>query len=306
MVLLNRLIYYYNIYMKINDGVLQGFSNTAVVIISLHGSYRTYDDIKYLSPDKDVFLYSKSSPGSLALNYCFGTTKQTMILSNTVFNIWTKMKRQPYVPFDELNLSSNIDMIGVESYSQANPRIENQQFAKAMQHYISPQTQKYIDKIYERDDEYKYVIDVEDFMQIPGSMVDKLARSNVFGRLRANPLDPNQVTLSSIIDYYLYRKKKRNLFIYDMSCGSMFHESDEILDKLYPTHWGLNITEDSKPFFDERTTILTAEMQKLARVGFGGSSTRRRRRVLHKKTRKNNPKKRHRRTLRSGKARSHA
>jgi hypothetical protein len=272
----------------------------------LHGSYEAYDDIKYLPPDKDVFLYSKSSPGSLAV-HCGNEIKEKLILTGMARNIMSKMTRQPYVPFDEINLSANIEMLKVENYIQANPRIENEQFAKAMQHYISPQTQKYIEKKYERDDRFKYVIDVEEYFDSDGSMVNRLTQSNIFDRLPPFPQNPKFVTLSSIIHYYLYGKNKRNLFIYDMSCGSLFPEGDMPIEKLHQTQFGLNITDDMKPFFEERTTRMTAAMRELAHVGFGGASgSTRNPRPLHKYTRKNKPKKKHRRILRSGKTRSHA
>ena len=105
-VIFNRLIYYYQLFLIYKEGKLRGFENSAGCIIMTHGGYEQYDEtiIKDINEEgtpsnlENLFICHKSSPGCIGLGGREHLGKPTSELNVMVDNMLTK----GYVNFDQV------------------------------------------------------------------------------------------------------------------------------------------------------------------------------------------------------------
>jgi hypothetical protein len=295
-IMLDRLIYYYNIYNNIAN--LSNTEDTAVIAIFTHGGYMRYSDHESVSRDTNLFICTKSSPGSFAVNMC---EAQNLFDLGSISKISETMYRNI-----ETNSFISFDKVILEHYEvsipriQANPRIETNQFAKSMQHYINPQIHRYKNKRYTTDKMYhNVVLDVIEFGKMSGSAEDRISNLNLlsdpeFKKYMRERKDIEEFTLKNIINYYIYEKQKKNIFVYDFSCGSIDHEPPADIMKVadYLTYNDY-VEEDIGRFVEARKQNLTDVVKREASIGFGRKPRTRKTRKT-RKTRRTRKNKRHR------------
>jgi hypothetical protein len=294
--MIDRLIYYYDIFNKFWS--LSDIEKSAVIIIFTHGEYTQYLNTRVTRPLQNVFICTKSAPGAVSFDYC-RTDYITPFLSRVSELMYENLVSNSFVSFDRVVLAESQYQ---SSWIQANPKIEINQFAKSMQHYINPQTHKYTEKQYTTDDQLKYVIDVVEFINASGSSIeDKLRQSNLLEQPDfKNYLGKETITsfyLSNIVNYFYENKKKRNLFIYDRSCGSLVSDSNEDILKVKKYYESNDYVEPPlQNFIRSRTKALTDVMATKSLQGFGGGRGRKSKRMVRsrsKKTKKHKRDKRH-------------
>ena len=290
-IMLNRLIYYYNIYLSFIENKLQnGFSDSAFIVINTHGGYTLYERYEYIPPSKNIFMCTKASIGSLG--FCRFT--DSAYLYRTFAEMFIKMyrdvERYSFISFDKIIIEEYKNI--PNPHSQANPRIEVDEFAKSMQHYINPQKHKYIKKTYSTgNDEFNTVIDIETFIETH-SIDDSNILNDRRMRVCINPDNTKKFTLDDIVDYYFNVKRKTNIFIYDTSCGSSLLDSKEDITKIknYYSNCSLQ-TEEEKEYIKSRKQTLTNTVARITREGLGKKqrkTTKKKKTVKRKnKTKKN-------------------
>lgn len=250
MLILNRLIYYYNIHLLMNpkNPQLNGFRDTAGIVILVHGEYENYltEQVKPVNaPIENLFICTKSSPGCVT----WGTENihydQTITMMNNLIN-------KKFVNFDEVAFS-NIDRIKAQQAAECsrhhpmkakmisrhleeNCHLLDKEKGRAMQHYINPNPHYYINKTYEVTDQTPkpdkipdkscYVIDLEVFSkQKSTDYHTRLKNSNILSspymisRIRVDRNNNMWFNLENIIDYCKDVLRKKTVFIYDRSCG---------------------------------------------------------------------------------------
>jgi hypothetical protein len=302
MIIIDRLIYFYNIYLLKNQHKLNGFSNTAVFAVLFHGGYCSYDvdeagvvnDVP--PPVENVFICSKAAPSRFS--YSLGSPSNPRVTFDMLTEITNDVKSRGYVNFDAAVFPyykcsrANKDKCVANCYSELIRE------GNAMEHYITPNTTQYIDKQYNYDlDDKRYIIDLEQFdrLQTSGlSNEEKYLNSSIteteFIKSRFKPyytgskIKGYMITLKDIIDYASQVLNKQNVFIYDASCGVI----------IPMTTWkpSVNVHTGKKIFDSTGKQVTTIELpkakqvepltKKAAQKGFGKSIKRR-----HRKTKKN-------------------
>lgn len=243
---LNRLIYYYNLYINLSNGLLNGFENSAVVAVMLHGGYDTFDEIIDISSWgnlKNVFICTKSTPGLFSYHCKDDRVSKSYASKGNLFDkMFYSVNNYKALSFDEIN--NQIYQFNKSSVA-ANCRIINKRMGGAMEHYIIPKTNEYIEKIYstklEEGEEFftnnnDSIIDIQAFGSLDDSMdaQTRLRNSNLLlNRDFIESLGPSRMStiiiqdqrvksasifLGDIIHYYSTLGKE-NIFIYDTSCG---------------------------------------------------------------------------------------
>lgn len=234
MIMLDRLIYYYQIYTLMNNNQLKGFSNTAGFVIYLHGAYPIYDasneeSIKNVkSPTENMFLCTKSSPGCFAYGYPGSILEDFENKNSSLWTMTNNLENKQYVNFDEVAFKPtkrSTDTTMAVCYLSDTKR------GRAMEHYIHPNRNKYINKMYQGKcvDGLCYVLNLEKFNMVRSDphmkIEERLAFSNILEEpfimsRRANYPDGTFIlNLSDIVNYASDVLKKKNVFIYDRSCG---------------------------------------------------------------------------------------
>jgi hypothetical protein len=238
MIVLNRLIYYYNIYTLLSNNELSGFSNTAGVYISTHGVYDEYSkkNMKNIPRKMDnLFHCLKSSPGCVTyeLNISHYISNKhsppTMMVAD--------LESKGYINFDKdvfefkHSFVDNYDPVQLDNL-KANCYIEDSKRGRAMNHRISPNTKKYVDKHYygSQSDHTCYIIDLELLSEISKQTRDvkrRLDYSNLYLKpefsrgvyILGGKITNASTNLSKILEYYSNVRNKKNIFVYDAACG---------------------------------------------------------------------------------------
>lgn len=238
MIMLDRLIYYYQIYILMKNNQLKGFSNTAGFVIYLHGSYPIYDvsnkkSIKHVkSPTENMFLCTRAAPGCFAYGYPGAILEDFENQDSSLWTMTNNLENKQYVNFDEMAFKP-------KKYSDDSTMavcyLSDTKRGRAMEHYIHPNRNKYINKIYQGKcaDGLCYVINLEKLNLTRSDphmkIEDRLAFSNILEepfimRRRSNYPDGTFIlNLSDIVDYASDVLKKTNVFIYDRSCSVFDH-----------------------------------------------------------------------------------
>lgn len=259
MIILNRFIYYYQIYLLFKESKLGGFEKTTGIIIYTHGGYNELDESVILpveEPLKNVFICAKAAMG------CISTDDGRMVISDASYHNSTlrlmidNIKKKGFVNFDQSVFrykepihpsdTLRIEMTKPEQYSTIGNcyDLTCSQFGKEMQHYIIPMSKFYLNKEYQGNlkDHKCFVIDLDLFNSFKGTdPITRLNRSNILnqqyftltGKLKkiGNLVS---FTLKDIIDYCKDVKRNENVFIYDKSCSDLItHPTEsEIITKV--------------------------------------------------------------------------
>lgn len=303
-VYLNRLIYYYNIYIGISTNNLKGFENTAVIVILTHGSYEAFDDIATLdtTPNvENVFICTKAAPGTVSQVCKLEVEKDRFASEGNMFDqIYDSINQFKAVSFDDISTEAYKYKRGT---TEANCWVVNKQFGKSMQHYISPSTKGYINKIYDggESDSTNAIIDITKFKESRTTASDdintRLQPSNILFDPKLletindspssfinmdesnNTITSFRIELRDIINYY-NTLGIQNLFIYDISCGVLKDKYLSFMDDI--SKYGMLQTVLSE-YYDFERTEMGKVTSKLAKLGFGDSKKKRKRRTKTKR-----------------------
>jgi surface protein len=241
MVHINRLIYYYHLFHLFNLSELKGFENTGCVIIFTHGTHdnpkdtRTLDEPTANNKLENIFVCSKAAMGCIAYDsdaHLVDSAKDGNLLDEMCESI----KRFSSIPFDEIifNYYGSQDTKKISGNCRTNEYI----FGGPMQHKIGPNNKGFINKTYTGsvEDSTIYIIDVETFCnvkEIHRNPMKRLTESNILLKPELNVKNLKikngkiidfDVELSDIVNYYSKVLRKKNLFVYDRSCGSFKSE----------------------------------------------------------------------------------
>lgn len=270
MILIDRLIYYYQIYQLRKGNKLRGFANSAGIVIYTHGAYSGYNvkDTRYIhdvmDPVKNVFICSKSAPG------CVTCPKDISTLANEDSLLWkmsSNIAQKGYVNFDEAIFGPGAYCTEETSY------VEDDKRGRSMENYISPNSNEYINKLYEIRGEYSLIINLETFFNVRDLEIPLLEKVNMCDicqdpdfqkRLMRGPNGYDWFWLSSVMEYCSENLKKNNVFIYDMACGTTPDTREEGVSESPPL------------------TVVIQKTNEFARKGFGRSKRRRNRRYRNK------------------------
>jgi hypothetical protein len=239
MILLDRLIYYYQIYLLFNENKLEGFANSVGLAIYTHGSYEEYNvnDPIYIervkAPVENMFICTKSAPGCITHDYGELIMDDFLNQDSSLWVMSNNIEQKRYVNFDEtvFRLGECERKKRRNDLNYAFCYREDTKRGRSMEHYISPNSKRYIDKLYQgnRDDYKCYVINLETFYNIrdsPITLYEKIQRCSII----EDPYFKSKLTyssdnktftffLSDIMDYCSRVLQKTNVFIYDRSCG---------------------------------------------------------------------------------------
>jgi hypothetical protein len=248
MILIDRLIYYYNIYiLKTENKIIPGFENNAGIVILYHGSYHEYDatiertKINVPAPIENLFICTKAAPGKLACERTDDRGEDTEVIDSSNKNsyLWLmtdNIKDKGYVKYDEVAFKHKCAPPDDECI--ANCFLELSREGNAMEHYIYPTTKKYINKNFSRSSsENLYIVDLEMFYKIRDDPtmtdIEKLEISCITNtefmteRLYTTLTEDKtqiasyHITMKDIVDFIAQELRKPNAFIYDRSCGSI-------------------------------------------------------------------------------------
>lgn len=233
MIVLDRLIYYYQIYTLMTERQLRGFSNTAGFVIYMHGSYPIYDasnkkSIKNVNLKiENVFLCTRAAPGCLAMGYDTAMREDFKNPDSALWTMTNNISTKRYVNFDEVVFKIKgraDDLTMAVCYKLDSKR------GRAMEHYIHPNRKKYINKTYtaKYGDYLSYVIDLEKLEQVRHYKHMTLDQKIKYCDIMQNPFIMSRrvntpkifrIELSDIVDYATEFLDKQNVFIYDRSCS---------------------------------------------------------------------------------------
>jgi hypothetical protein len=240
MILLDRLIYFYHIYILYNQHKLKGFSNTAGIVILFHGGYEEYDASKERTiidvppPIENLFLCSKATPGCYAYEYTGDEIASSLNKKSYLWLMTNNIKQKGYVNFDEVAFSKETCKERREYRCDANCYLELSRTGNSMEHFITPKTDQYINKYYSRNlNEKYYIVDLQKFDEVRDSPTlsaeEKLKSSCITGtdfikgrmvKLYTDSIHTGySLKLSDIMDYVAQVLRKPNVFIYDRSCA---------------------------------------------------------------------------------------
>lgn len=240
MLILDRLIYFYNVYLLQHQSKLKGFSNTAAFVVYTHGAYPIYNvadrtSIKEVrNPVENMFVCYKSAPGCVAREAQDQILKEVSDKGSYLWTMTNGIKTKGFVNFDEVAFPDYKCPVKNSSSAAGCCFAEVLRRGNSMEHYIGPNTKKYIDKMYYTNvGEHDYVIDLNEFDKVSESKtldpVQKITASAVtltdFLKARMTPkykgtvLRSYSFRLSDLMDYASEVLGKTNVFIYDRSCG---------------------------------------------------------------------------------------
>lgn len=267
---LNRLLYYYTIYVKmVLQRQLESGNDSAGLIIPCHGEFLGISprDLPSSGNLKNIFICNKSVFG------CGTYSSINLELESTLGNHMGGQMRQAinqfhYVPFDEI-IPPSSDNKGPFSYPSCRKTNNSPDFPGAMNYQISINSHKYLDKEFSysyQDDpisrmildvralhyvKQEYNIDEERLQKIAETLriqdsfnyhetktyVKIIDQANILNqpelsRRILGPPDKSMtlVTLHDIVDFYSHVIKKTNLFIFDLSCGANTYLEKQIGD----------------------------------------------------------------------------
>lgn len=293
MVHLNRLIYYYNLFRLFNKSGMNGFEDTAGVVIYTHGKYpepritMSLTDRFFEGGTLDnIFMCTKAPLGCSA----YGIDEWPLhdAADDALFDeMYESIDEYSSVPFDEL-ISKKYGSKNISRYS-GNCRTSEYMIGRPMNHYIGPNTKGFIEKIYGGN--YKditcYIIDIERFhasKELYETPIDRLRYANLLLNTNVQTkyidVENGKITdfetrLSDIVKYYS-KIRKRNLFVYDTSCGTFADtaENDAYDEVVYNTNEGTQEGHPALiPFIETRSRIA----QEFGNQGWG------KKRKTHKK-----------------------
>jgi hypothetical protein len=317
MIHLNRLIYYYNLFYLFSTDKLKGFENTGCVCIFAHGSI---DPTHKVNLDGDsfehhnvenIFVCSKAAMGCPTFDFNH-SPEESANDGELLDDMYEAMANYSSIPFDEIR--SKLHGCKDEYRTSANCRSNTYTFGGPMQHYIGPNIYGFIDKTFFGDiaDNTCYIIDVERFHQMKDSTPNPVERLNNANLLMNSAVELKKIKMENgkIMDYeiwlsdivrYYDSKGKRNLFVYDTSCGSFDDPSGNFSAAFDAANSGRTRGYPGlAPFETERVDITN----QLAREGWGkrARARNRTRRVKRaNKTRKHHHRRHARKTRKSRK-----
>jgi hypothetical protein len=295
MIHLNRLIYYYNLFYLFSTDKLKGFENTGCVCIFAHG---TVDPTHKVNLDGDsfehhnlenIFVCSKAALGCPTFDYNH-SPESAANDGELLDDMYEAMTSFASIPFDEIR--SKLYGCKDEYRTSANCRNNIYALGGPMQHYIGPNIYGFIDKTFGGSvtDSTCYIIDVERFHQMKDSTPNPVERLNKSNLLMNSAVDVRKIKmengkimdfeiwLSDIVRYY-DAKGKRNLFVYDTSCGSFDDPNRAFASAFDASNSGRTEGHpELAPFEAERVDITN----RLAREGWG----KRNRKRTHHRTRR--------------------
>lgn len=236
---LNRLIYYYRIYDLSRKRKLNSFTDSVGLIIYTHGAYPSYNIrnkgtvLSITPPVENLFLCSKAAPGCLTADHGRFIFEDIRNPDSTLWQMTNDIYKEGFVNFDKVvfrngpcgRISADDDDTRADCYKIDTKR------GRSMEHFITPNTRSYINKEYRLtiSDSKAYVINLEllnnykdDSTIIPEEI---LVRCSIFddpimaGKLKKINEDSYSFMLSDIMDYCSRVLGKKNVFIYDRSCG---------------------------------------------------------------------------------------
>lgn len=153
---LNRLIYFYQIYM--NEQQLQGFQNTAGVILLLAGGH--YDSPPQVAslpePLENIFVCNET-PFGFPAKVSSDDGEHVVMNGNVAEKMYHSIANYHFVPYDEISSPPSIPNKG------ASVKVLP---GDAMKNYISPNMHGYINKKYVAKPNRCYILDVEKVKQI--------------------------------------------------------------------------------------------------------------------------------------------
>jgi hypothetical protein len=250
LIIINRMIYYYQIYLLFKDHKLNGFADTTGIVIYVHGAYKSFDETQIKTVDtplENVFICTKATPG--VCSYDFGKLIYSDIANpdstpNVMIN---NIANDHFVNFDHSVYRFNaVDKPGytfdnVRKKSSNDPKtvadcydLTQTHFGVEMQNYISPITTRYINKKFQGNfnDHKCFVVDLELLSDFVSNLDVNIARfgqnffMHPYNILNLKPFR-DKITgylinfyMKDIIDYCV-SKGKPNVFIYDKSCGGI-------------------------------------------------------------------------------------
>lgn len=296
MLILDRLIYFYNIYLLRSQRKLKGFSNTAAFVVYTHGAYPSYTvedrtSIKEVqNPVENVFVCYKAAPGCVAREHQDQIIKEVSNKNSYLWTMTNGIKTKGFVNFDAAAFPDYKCPTKSACSAVGNCFSENLRRGNSMEHYINPASKKYIDKSYYINvGEHDYVIDLNEFDKVSESTtldpVQKITASAVtltdFLKARMTPVYKGAVIrsytfkLSDIIDYAAEVLGKTNVFVYDRSCGIIFPR----------------MVNDQGVFVEHPIETVAALVEGYSREGFGEKTatakrTNKRRKKRVRKTRR--------------------
>ena len=250
MILLNRLIYYYNIFLLIKNHKLNGFNDSTGIIIYSHGGYIKYDEsdiVPLERPIENVFICNKATPGCATYSYDFIIESDIKYPNSTIHVMTDNIEKKGFVNFDQSVFRIDVPDINPLDESRqtakmvpsiiANPHKNRRTFGIEMQHYILPRSDVYINKTYmgKDSDNTFFVFDLEELKKFyqdeetnirtygtnifyhPYNILNlplfqHKTITNKYGRIKIH------FNMKNIMDY-CKEKGKPNVFIYDTSCG---------------------------------------------------------------------------------------
>lgn len=237
MIIINRFIYYYQIYLlKKQRKIIPGIDKTAGIIIYTHGAYEVFSPKAILpieEPLENVFICSKACPGTPAYASNTKVITDTEYKDSSLNVMLNNINNLGYVNFDQSVFRNKYK--GKGSGNCYTRECKEFGFGLEMQHYITPLTNSYINKSYEAitEDISIYVIDLEIYNTLVNNpdltTLEIIDQANIinqesFHKITEEEEDGNFTylfTLKDIIDYCKNIKQKPNVFIYDTSCGEI-------------------------------------------------------------------------------------
>jgi surface protein len=260
MLIINRFIYYYNIYLRYNKvpQEIGNFDITAGIIIYTHGVYDQLEPTNIIQLDKsksvkNVFICSKSALGCITYDPLPIVKPDLVHPYSTPYAMINDITTTGFVNFDRSVFRYNIPCIPSTDKSHTNLSVRSvancydksiDSFEAPMNHYIFPKTNSYLNKRYAATphDTRCVVMDLEKLYQKGNAFLSStLSESDIdsinilkdpFMRRRIKKYtDINDninygFNLSDIIKYCQH-KGKHNVFIYDKSCSSIVNISDK-------------------------------------------------------------------------------
>ena len=306
MILIDRLIYFYHIYILHTQRKLNGFSNTAGFLITYHGAYRSFEETdkslirKVKPPVENLFICTKAAPSCVAYSYPNEIIREALNEKYYLQSMTNEIKQKGYVNFDRVAFPDYKCSKKKQDKCVANCYLEGTRRGNSMEHYISPKTDEYIDKIYYSGiGELRYIIDLEKFDIARKSDVldtQELLKSCcitetsfIKDRMVANKagymIKGYYISLRDII-HYASHLGKQNVFIYDRSCGTIdpMTKQEKVIDPI-------TRTETIKTILPPIEDVMPL-MERFARLGFGISKRRRHKQRGRTKNRKDKQHKR--------------
>jgi hypothetical protein len=300
MILVDRLIYFYHIYILHTQRKLNGFSNTAGFVIFYHGAYRSFEETdkslirKVKPPVENLFICTKAAPSCVAYSYPNEIIREALNEKYYLQSMTDEIINKGYVNFDKVAFPDYKCSKKKQDKCVADCYFEGIRRGNSMEHYISPKTDEYIDKIYYSGiGELRYIIDLEKFdIARKSDLLDTqellkscciTETSFIKDRMVANKVGSMikgyYISLRDIMHYASYLGKQ-NVFIYDRSCGTIdtMTKTEKVIDPI-------TRKETIKTILPPIEDVIPL-MERFARLGFGISKRKRHKQKNKTKNRK--------------------